>query len=379
MSGQAKRSRWRYLTRRREALARLLARDPRMPRISAGGDIGHGFAASILDGSAHFGVHAARELAHSLIALEDEQAEFEDWCRFEHGLGPENREPGAFVLDMWFYFTPVCVERAREGGWLVSDSPVTIGGRAWHPAVTPAGRGGWPGKLAREWPGDSRAPMGRTLAKLGRDLLEALEGQPSECQADECSEGLLPYDGEGEFCGFGPCPDCHGTGHNLRGVLPAVEVSVQLVRRLHEDEGGLYSDSTARWIAEMGEHPSRALATHGTTAAEQAEALELLGPDGVDARTRVVPRGEHRRDVGVGPRAVDIVTLDQSIIARGWEPWTSPRFWTYDGKRTRRELLPRWRRGELRHAAQRRERAWTSITEGHELDRAIDAQATPRS
>jgi hypothetical protein len=364
MSGQAKRSRWRYLTRRRGALARLLARDPRMPRISAGGDIGHGFAASILDGSAHFGVHAARELARRLIALEDEQAVLEDWTR-ARGLGPENREPGAFGVLGWE--CNVCglqqPDSYDEGCDRCGANNSALG---WSGL-----RGGWPGKLAREYadamtyeccgswrrevfvhdPGPCdeckdrharlrRAPMGRTMAKLGRDLLEALEGQPSECQADECSEGLLPYDGEGEFCGFGPCPDCHGTGHNLRGVLPRVPVTPQLRNRYQDAIFGDDADSRSSWLNEFAQ---------AEVAAGCFEHLRPVGP-----YRRVVPRGEHRRDPALQPPTVGY----EHDVARAIA------------------LLPRWRRGELRHAAQRRDRAWASITEGRELDRAIDAEAT---
>lgn len=61
---------------------------------------------------------------------------------------------------------------------------------------------------------------GAHLIRMGQRLLEAIEGQPSECQA---CHGLgeryvvhAPDDIDSH-----ECPDCHGTGHNLAGALPA--------------------------------------------------------------------------------------------------------------------------------------------------------------
>jgi hypothetical protein len=160
------------------------------------------YLTGVLGGHVLFDVHAVRGAALGLIALEDEQAVFEDWCRLR-GLGPENRKPGAFT----------------ECGCCT---------------------GGWPGKLAREWPGDNRAPMGRSLARLGRRVLGAIEGQPSAC--GRCS---FEHNGESDFSGITTsihgwfvCPDCKGTGHNLRGTLPPLEWSPAARRKGFEARRG---------------------------------------------------------------------------------------------------------------------------------------------
>ena len=206
-----------------------------------------------------FSVRRAREAARALLPLAEEQSVFEDWTR-ARGMGPENREPGAFALDEWFYFSPKFRWSAVDGGWAVAESPVTVDGVEFFPAVTLADAGGWPGKLASEWsrercpnrceptpeaaaddterwhgPDDSvcergwvpsgrdrRAPMGRSLARLGRRVLEALEGQPDECEACD-GEGWWVIGGlDGSPPEREGCPDCHGTGDNLRGELPKV-------------------------------------------------------------------------------------------------------------------------------------------------------------
>jgi hypothetical protein len=149
-----------------------------------------------------FDVHASREHAQALI---------------ERAHRETGREHRAVFSDwrMWNPTTPA------------SESPLRSSGRA------------------RSW------------ERLGRAILRALEGQPSECQADGCDGGYLRAverfgdDGPDEivsrFAAAGwntvtnrrekivrvrhYCPDCHGTGHNLRGTLPPVEWSPAVRRR----------------------------------------------------------------------------------------------------------------------------------------------------
>jgi len=65
-------------------------------------------------------------------------------------------------------------------------------------------------------------------ARLGREILEALTGQPSECQTchgwgqpdiatrqEQARRGPNPPVDDL----LRPCGDCNGTGHNLRGTL----------------------------------------------------------------------------------------------------------------------------------------------------------------
>lgn len=282
----------------------------------------------LVSGALAFDVHAAREASLALVALEDEQAVFEDWCR-ERGMGPENRSRRAFSPDQWAYgWTRGEDDALTKRGFTRSDAVVSFDDASYaYPYVRPS-RGGWPGKLAREWPGDRRAPMGRTLAKLGRAVLRALEGQPSECQNPKCEAGQRTYSVGGPV----ECSICHGTGHNLRGCLPEVEPSPQLRRRMTEGEGGFFDDTMAAWLTRLqGDQ-------------DYGCALELLGPRGVDDRTRVTSRGEHRhrRVIHDGSAA------DVRISSRVLDP--------HSQLPDERWRLPRWRRGELRHAQQRQER-----------------------
>jgi hypothetical protein len=199
--------------------------------------------------------------------------------------------------------------------------------------------------------------------RLGRAIETALKGQPSECEAcygsgQPGSQAWLDWldESQDDEPDRRPpptkCPDCQGTGHNLSGYLPPVEVNPQLLRRMTEEEGGFYDEDMAPWLVSLGDAPGGALASASGTASEQAGALELLGPDGVDARTRVTPRGEH------GDEDMLMVWCESSAKP---SPWRAP-----DGtlRHDRRmdlgvalDRLPRWRRGELLHARQRRERA----------------------
>lgn len=132
-----------------------------------------------------FDVHAARAYGERLLAMADEYEVFADWTR-ARGRGPED----------------------------------FINGR-------------WPGPMAREYTRYLRScdasvatnkvgfANGKIMAKLGRRLLSALEGQPSECQTCE-GHGQLDGFVDGEFAYGAPleCQSCQGTGHNLSGTLP---------------------------------------------------------------------------------------------------------------------------------------------------------------
>ena len=163
----------------------------------------------------------------------------------------------------------------------------------------------------------------RGRARTGRRLLAALEGQPSECQGSlaglgrEVGEQVTP----GRWTIVG-CPDCHGTGHNLHGVLPPAEWSMQVRRKVNDAVAIPRNASRLRSNdVEVGNDGW----THGVS-----EQCNWSGP------TRVVPRGEHRR-------AVD------RVDNRGWYPKKTPIVRALS-------LLPRWRRGEIKHAEQRRTR-----------------------
>lgn len=202
-------------------------------------------------GRSSFNVRAARVAALALLHLADEQAVFEDWTRSK-GLGPESGHK--FALDEWGrLYGPARVgmrgfneqhDNFTAAGWTVAIPSILD---ELVPVYKRHG-GGWPGRLAREWPGDSRAPMGRSLARLGRRVLESLEGQPDECErckgggwvresgfVDEEATAAREDVHRGSVCEAMPglyewlqhCPDCHGTGDNLQGYLPEVEETAQ--------------------------------------------------------------------------------------------------------------------------------------------------------
>lgn len=321
--------------RRRRGLAKLIARGQLAELASSTGAAVVAWvearASELCDdeGVYRFDVARARELAHELIDLEVEHAVFTDWT-LDRGLGPNNREPGAFTAHLSTVPVPDCC--FGDGFWVADDGDgwVDAAGECTDCDGTGEVRGGWPGNLARKWatvpcetckgergrssprdaspgislladglstgysatrqnaqgehgddangvkwvwcpdckgrgyqpkPGaDRRAPMGKSLARQGRRLLDMLDGrgeyahaeaQPSECQA--CADGsrwrcvytqysddetkardaALAYPGKTMVRRESPgswsvdkldCPDCQGTGHNLQGRLPPVEV-----------------------------------------------------------------------------------------------------------------------------------------------------------
>lgn len=170
--------------------------------------------------------------------------------------------------------------------------------------------------------------------RLGQHILDAIEGQPSSCQA---CEGNPPWYGSGPSSKQ-RCDACNQSGHNLRGYLPEPEVSPQLRRRIADgwalSEGELW-DGEPNWLHDLA-------LEHGVSS----------------RRTRVTPRGEHRE---VDPD--DPIAMAQDL----YEHATQDPHGFHTASRTppphdahirayylRR--LPRWRRGELKHAQQRRER-----------------------
>ena len=138
------------------------------------------------------------------------------------------------------------------------------------------------------------------------------------------------------------CGDCKGTGHNLRGVVPAVEWPAVVRRRclehtthdLHPPRGVPGLEPGRSWVRVLGEretHEGMPLDSRFLAKPGPEPSWRLLTPE-----TRGVPRGQHRNLTSETPR-------DQ---LRGWVPRGG------DGP----ECWPRWYRGEERHAQQRRAR-----------------------
>ena len=343
---QASRSKVRARARHREQVARLIGQAGAWC-ITPPGPVSAAGSMRLAKRETFFDVAAARELGERMVsdgeALALERVPFVGWC-MSRGLGPDNRERGAFVS--------------------VDDDCQWISHEEWdrrgnpQPAIGFAGevgiplRGGFPGKLAREWQrmgGRRNVAHGADLRRMGQRLLDAIAGQPSRCQT---------CDGDGwrttmveAWGGFSapedePCPDCHGTGHNLAGVLPGLEWSAQIRRKTGD----------ALW-ANWGT---------GKPCAGWISGMPYSTWD-----TRTVPRGEHRDGVDAsdwhpcGARVSRGRMVDR--LAHGQrDGLASPIHWRLriqgpvgpDGAEpvllTRRDLLPRWRRGELRHAGHRR-------------------------
>jgi len=227
-----------------------------------------------------------------------------------------------------------------------------------------SGQGWWSQK-----PGDCDACRGSGLAldpynvgrrKVACRLLAAIEGQPTECQREDCDGGRLP----GPFgetmaaelsralTGGSPvvtvtsnddggvdvgCPDCKGSGHNLRGTLPPIEWSPAVVIAVADSvsAGSAPRDGREAWTRDL-------------YCELQFRVAEIALPNEPLAsgrnRSRVCPRGEHRHTSHHdGWRGL---TPDQRINAKYWNSIDNP------GK----PLAPRWHLGRIKHAHQRRAR-----------------------
>jgi hypothetical protein len=367
---------WETVWRRKNGPTREGAAPGRTPAESmayaihtaAGGFLDRGRARSSFD------VHAVRAYCERLIAegerLALEREVFKDWTR-ARGLGPENHGAGAFGDA----HCPQCIGgggfiRGTDGHWYpraaTPGQPHDRGCDACD--STGLARGGWPGPLAREWgtvrctwcvsdcPVSRRectickgrgyvkhpkrhasAANGDSLARTARRLLATLDGRcpwaPSAGkQASECQE----CDGHGSEPTRPPttCEACHGTGHNLSGALPAVEWSPALLRKLEDMREGDGLPEASDWV-------DRLIAAGGEALSSARVAWSERHP-----QTRVVPRGEHVRSwILVLNRTTTRILPDDDDHAAHVHTWL-----------LRREL-PRWRRGELKHSEQRRERA----------------------
>ncbi len=299
-------------------------------------------------GACFFNVHAAGEHAGQLIATEAEQVE----CRTpdcDKGLVWRNMGPSP------------CPDCQGRGTWAYGELP---------------------DKLVR-------APF---MARLGRRILDMLDGergrpesawlhapyQPSECQACDWAtardEYLRAIPGHGYVECLSPsgpgtpgddfgadtspdrprveirlirCPDCHGTGRNLRGSLPPVGWSPQLVCKVadsvrHAKSPGDGAEWTACLYRTEGQAFSRAV-EHMPGPREPARS-------GTN-RPRVVPRGEERfalvdrrarAELRDQRRGAD---LTASVLRARARDLVADRAF---------DLLPAHERGRIRHAEQRR-------------------------
>jgi hypothetical protein len=196
-----------------------------------------------------FNVAAVRRAAQALLKLEPAEAVFRDWTR-TLGKDPENRKPGAFAKPLTAKQGEVC-ERSfprveKTGTMFKSVMSVTM-------------IGGWPGHLAAKYEaaglGPARVANGAALAKCGRRILAAIEGQPSECQV--CNGLGVSMGGPSLFgsslFGVGPevCDACNGTGENLRGRLPILLMTRQVYRRACDSANRRPQTGRDDWLDEI--------------------------------------------------------------------------------------------------------------------------------
>src|SRR5690606_37901600 len=154
------------------------------------------------------------------------------------------------------------------------------------------------------------------------------------------------------------CEDCHGTGHNLSGVLPpivdseaaVVAVADALRELLYERDLATALWVMAGWQREVFDR--------------NRERVLALAADAAPGRprTRVLARGKHREATSdeqpgafTGMRASvashgyevgDRVRVSGYGVGR-WAPHSSQQT-RHEAGHDRESLMPRWRRGELR-------------------------------
>lgn len=403
-------------------------------------------ARAILAGQT-FDVALARAYGERLIS-EGEHASatwavFVDWCR-DQGLGPESRSPCTACTPVEFTTGPQSMTEtiasmmtmlgtSGDGGgeWSVS---VSVSSCTCHETTR-----GWPGNLAAAWArgpgrvtcgeckgrgrqtlsitlttpiagvhqtfaaGDQCCPAcegsgliegprpqpGDAQIRMGRRLLAALEGQPSECQRcigpsttiegatenvrriaaetdgpvavpthpeaiarlrhtrfgeshESCLEWIAArYDATFMVNRSPQC--CRGTGHNLAGVLPPTEWPAVVRRRaidgyrVASPDEPQHVDANRQRIVDSG----RDIAT-----VRPRDPHRLVD-------TRSVPRGQHRAlesadMVAASNRCTTNVSVVNGDSIALWAPVSM--LWRHPSPthEQRRNLCPRWWRGEQR-------------------------------
>jgi hypothetical protein len=405
VTGQAKRSRIAAAVRHREQVARLIGQalygsQPCLPCDGTGvfggntdwprpcGGCGgtrlraNHAALQYLDGSVMFDVHETRAYGKRLIS-EGEQAcatwaVFVDWCR-DQGLGPDawagttkrGRDLGDGMYEATF--SPGGWPFGLAAAWARGPGRVVCKRCEGRGSVTAPYKVGYYGPDIIDCPKcestglveGPRPQPGDAQIRMGRRLLAALEGQPSECQA---CKGIPTETPQGHTylrqgtpnttgvyyvhsmrcpCGSsesetmvvrGDCASCHGTGHNLAGVLPATAWPAVVRRKIVDG-----------WDAIRG------------TAREVAEWPHAFD-EGVDYpgdAVRSVPRGQHRAlesmdMVDASNRCTRNVSVTNGESLSLWAPvsmlWapTAPEVYRRLGHsyEDRLDRCPRWWRGE---------------------------------
>ncbi len=173
-------------------------------------------------------------------------------------------------------------------------------------------------------PDDEPRPGGLMLVSTGEGMVFGDDGEPRQAVKGELLRGQ--------------CPNCHSTGHNLRGDLPPLEWSPAVRRKAIDSElaRGEVNQQRDSWtFAIFCSLATLRIARQGTGAIVR------------DNSTRTVPRGEHRR-------GNDPVVPSSRVSGYGPYRWCPPsngvRHTPDDGFAPVLAYAPRWRRGELKHA-----------------------------
>jgi hypothetical protein len=260
---------------------------------------------AIILAGAHFDVALAREYGERFVEMEKWHDVLVHWTA-DRGLGPDNKDPGAFgpaphplrfdlpggwpgtlAREFSWERCSACEGRGREAGsWAATRTEGVLCECAdwtrelgeperaycWGDRATlrhASGCSNRPPKCST-CKGSGRARRahvppsvanGVALARLGRRLLDAIDGQPSECPSCDGAGGSAVLSGSGpvppQFASLAlldaaararrraigalelvhegdawevrtVCEDCRGTGHNLAGVLPPITYSPQV-------------------------------------------------------------------------------------------------------------------------------------------------------
>jgi hypothetical protein len=200
--------------------------------------------------------HCERLLAESERRALD-RVVFEDWTR-DRGMGPDNREPGAFVLsdeEVSIALTP----GLRRGRGMRSKSTMTL------TELRRRRLGGWPGRLAREF-GSERCSGcdGRGLARTSNYDCRVCSGRGGRWDTEAIDQWYPcgPCDGSGN--GLVRCYPCKGRCRVRKpGITPGFAAGPGIARTAQRLLDTL--DGRCPWAPDAGYQPSECPTCCGPT------------------------------------------------------------------------------------------------------------------
>lgn len=286
---------------------------------------------------ASFDVHAAREWAEAELracdGADEDRVVLEDWTRnpwspkgtkakHRGGLGPEASKTWAARVDEHGREYELCDCSSWDGAPDIAwTGDYSVGVRDHHKSCKRMRHhGGWPGRLMRDpaCPVPSWTPNAARRRRVAQRLLDTLDGRcpwnpsakrkPSECRGcagdgyRHSREIALPSGGVAGV-DVRTCPDCNGTGHNLRGYLPKVEWPAVVRRKVADVRYG--RDVDPAYIDWCGQLES---------ALEAGPEWDVFTHSGADGQgnwttdTRVTPRERRSTWPAFVQRQLDVVT-----------------------------------------------------------------------